>query len=240
MLTSSFEFLLALTLMAVMPFVGSWKYRRLTIAIQKGVPNARLNAFLQTIIMQWSLMGLLFAIWTSATRPWWELGWQWQATTGFTIGGGICLLLAAIFVLQGCYVRRRPDVLMSLRHSAESLSMLAPRNTREMTAFLLLAVTAGICEETLYRGFLYSYLSSWFGAIPAFFLGSLCFGIGHAYQGISGVLKTAVVGAVTTALYLGMESLYGVAVLHAAIDISSGLTLRKLFSILPSEEVASP
>lgn len=240
MLTLSFEFLLALTLVAVMPLAGNWKYRRLTTAIQKGLPNARLKAYLQTIVMQWSLMGLLFVIWTSASRSWRELGWQWQTTTGFTIGGGICLLLTAVFILQGRYVRRRPDVLISLRSSAASLAALAPRNARETTVFVALAITAGICEETLYRGFLYDYLSSWMGAIPAFFLGSICFGLGHAYQGISGVLKTAVVGAVTMGLFLMMESLYGVIVLHAAIDISSGLTLRKLFSLLPSEDVVRP
>jgi membrane protease YdiL (CAAX protease family) len=47
------------------------------------------------------------------------------------------------------------------------------------------AITAGICEEFFYRGWLialfghYFFSSVWVG----WFLSSICFGIAHAYQG---------------------------------------------------------
>ena len=44
---------------------------------------------------------------------------------------------------------------------------------------LVVSITAGVCEELLYRGFLMAHLASFFGTWPAV-LSSLAFGIVHA------------------------------------------------------------
>jgi membrane protease YdiL (CAAX protease family) len=45
------------------------------------------------------------------------------------------------------------------------------------------------------------------------------FGLAHAYQGVTGVVTTGVLGGVLAALYLGTGSLLLPVVLHALIDL---------------------
>ena len=66
----------------------------------------------------------------------------------------------------------------------EPLRALLPHDSRELQTFCALSITAGVCEELLYRGFLIVFLSSAFGVLPAVALSSLVFGIAHAYQGV--------------------------------------------------------
>ena len=65
------------------------------------------------------------------------------------------------------------------------LRALAPVTQQEGRAFVLVSVTAGVCEEILYRGILLTVLIPAVGLWPAVGLSSVIFGMGHAYQGFS-------------------------------------------------------
>jgi len=59
-----------------------------------------------------------------------------------------------------------------------------PRTTVELAAWLLLSVTAGICEEAIFRGYLQVQLGALTkSAAAGIVLSALLFGFGHAYQG---------------------------------------------------------
>jgi membrane protease YdiL (CAAX protease family) len=51
---------------------------------------------------------------------------------------------------------------------------------------------------------------------------SLAFGIGHLYQGVTGILKTGTVGLVVGGLYLISGSIWLPMFVHAAIDVLNG------------------
>ena len=48
------------------------------------------------------------------------------------------------------------------------------------------------------------------------------FGIGHAYQGVRGVLVTGAVGGIALAVYLWTGSLIAPIVMHAVVDLANG------------------
>jgi membrane protease YdiL (CAAX protease family) len=99
---------------------------------------------------------------------------------------------------------------------------LLPRTRAERRLFTLVGVTAGICEEWLYRGFFLAVVSAVVGGAPTAVLvaaAGVAFGLAHAYQGVAGVVTTGVLGAVLAALYLGTGSLLLPVVLHALIDL---------------------
>ena len=83
-------------------------------------------------------------------------------------------------------------------------------------------MTVGFCEELWYRGFLIAYLAQWIGWWQAAVASSVLFGIGHAYQGRAGVVKTTGVGLVMAALYAYSGSLWPSILLHAALDVQGG------------------
>ena len=100
--------------------------------------------------------------------------------------------------------------------------------------FGLVSVTAGVCEEILYRGLLLAVLSPVVGTWPAVLLSSLIFGLGHAYQGASGIIKTTVIGLVMALLAVFSGSLFVPMLLHAVIDLTSGRMMGAALREVPA------
>ena len=99
---------------------------------------------------------------------------------------------------------------------------LLPRTVRERRAFALLSVTAGVCEETLYRGVLAAVVTALWpgvGAVGAAMLSAAAFGLAHLYQGAVGVVTSTVLGACLGVLYLATGSLVLPACYHALVDL---------------------
>ena len=122
---------------------------------------------------------------------------------------------------------------------ADSMRQLArrilPSKPVEFVAYFALAITAGICEEFLYRGFAIGALSR-LGMAPwgVVVLSSILFGLAHSYQGRGGVLGTSLLGVVFGLVRLVSGSLLSVAVWHAAVDIVAGMAGSR-YLLLPSE-----
>ncbi len=69
---------------------------------------------------------------------------------------------------------------------------LLPQTATEKRWFDAVSVTAGICEEIIYRGFLFAYFAAWLPGAAAgvvIVLAGLVFGLGHLYQGAAGIVK---------------------------------------------------
>jgi membrane protease YdiL (CAAX protease family) len=99
-----------------------------------------------------------------------------------------------------------------------------PRSKKEKGLWFPVSFTAGICEEIIFRGFVVFLLQAIFPGIHIFLIiliPSLFFGIAHLYQGIAGIISTAVAGAIFMCLFLVADSLIPVIILHFIIDFSS-------------------
>ena len=71
-----------------------------------------------------------------------------------------------------------------VRHPAFYGIKARPPARLEMFLWILLSVTAGICEETIFRGYLQKQLHAWLKSAPiAVVLSAAAFGAGHIYQG---------------------------------------------------------
>jgi membrane protease YdiL (CAAX protease family) len=83
----------------------------------------------------------------------------------------------------------------------------------------ILAPTAALCEEYLYRGLLFSQLSGWFHSVSwSWVISSVIFGLAHVYQGLSGVVRAAVLGALLAYPVVRLGSLYPSMAAHLLID----------------------
>lgn len=123
-------------------------------------------------------------------------------------------------------------LLLFLAHAAgiresEFVAYLMPRTRAEKVAFVGLALTAGICEELVFRGYLIPALSRATGSLlAAAILSSAVFGVLHAYQRPAGAARAAVLGALLAAPLLATGSILPAIAAHAIIDLLSGLVLR--------------
>ncbi|MDR1015366.1 MAG: CPBP family intramembrane metalloprotease [Coriobacteriales bacterium] len=147
------------------------------------------------------------------------------ATVAFVVCGGFCVYLVA----QCIYLQRNHEALSRAWQQTEKdavAAMLIPRSLRERRLFLLVALTAGICEEFVMRGLAFALLQDFFPGMSVYLLpvvAGLVFGAMHAYQGVAGVAKTGALGALLGCLYLATGTLYPAMLAHFVIDATNCL-----------------
>jgi membrane protease YdiL (CAAX protease family) len=92
-------------------------------------------------------------------------------------------------------------------------------------------LTAGVCEEIIYRGYLITTVAGLLGGSRvATFVGcviaAVVFGLAHDYQGLAGMLSTGVVGLMLGTLYIAeRRNLWTNIVAHAVGDTISLLAI---------------
>jgi len=151
-----------------------------------------------------------------------------QAVPGLAIGSAIAVgeLPAPLLAGVGAALVGALAGIMLARRSGKApqligdIAALVPVTTPERRWYVAVCVCVGVCEEVLYRGFMGAWLSD-LGAsgVTVLVVGSVFFGLAHAYQGVAGVLGTTVLGAILHVLYVGTGSLWVPIVLHILLDL---------------------
>ena len=103
---------------------------------------------------------------------------------------------------------------------SELVRLLIPETRREKVwAVFAVSTTAALCEEFLYRGILLAVLVEWLHSVPwAWVISSLAFGMAHVYQGASGALRAAALGALLAYPVLHLGTLYPSMAAHFVVD----------------------
>jgi len=206
----------------IVPWRGRYRLRELLAKPFVG-ERERISLYASTIVFQWLAAGV------AAWRAWAhgfsaaQLGLStrspWGTIAAAIVGGGI------LATLQWLNLRRMGRLPEKTRAKLQSLAeRILPRSATERVPFFALAVTAGICEEFLYRGFAMAALTR--SGLPLWatvVISSLLFGIAHLYQGRSGLLGTTLLGLIFGVARVGFSSLTPVMVWHAAVDVVAGI-----------------
>jgi membrane protease YdiL (CAAX protease family) len=151
-----------------------------------------------------------------------ELAWMAEGSRGRSVLLGVFVGAIAAIVMPAVIAIWSEKLRVKAAKAAQRLSFLLPSSRDERQWWIGVCVTAGVCEEIVYRGFLLHY----FHASPlhlsltwALVVSSIVFGIAHLYQGVSGAVGTAVVGFVLGAVFLMTGSLMVPMVMHAVLDL---------------------
>jgi len=226
--------ILALVLTLMGPLTSPFERRFL----QSDPPTARkLLWFALNITLSWGLTAAAIAIygWTALKDSGGWAGWlPFAAVTRPALG----VLLAVYFALSLLpFVqslrgpRRRAAYAAAYRRHAADFPGLLPSSAVERNAFILVALTAGVCEEVLFRGFLIRFLHEGAPGLPlvvALAASCLVFGLNHLYQGWKGALGTSIAGLGFGLLFLMTGSLIPAIVIHALIDLQLVYVLRPI------------
>jgi len=198
-------------------------------------PATKIKLFVFVIVSQWTLAALAWLTVYRLGGNLAALGEQWgEPKTTFSV----LAVIAVIVLLLGIFNRGRVSKMppQRLRPLLERLKLVLPTSAAERPVYVVLAVTAGICEEILFRGWLVSFLAVGLGSVGAgVVLSSLLFGAAHFYQGWKAVPGTAVLGLLFAGLFVMTGSLLPGQMLHAWIDVKNGLSLGKVAEKLASE-----
>jgi len=219
-----FQHLLVFVLIVVMPLWDWYEIPRLKASTE---PRKKVRFYRKIVIVSWIcavVATLTIGVVNVSTihriageLPWLESGSRGLIVLeGFTAGMMIVIFVPAILALRSEKIRAKAG------RAAKKLAFLLPSAPDERRWWWVVCITAGICEEVIYRGFLLHY----FHVLPfhlsltwALIASSLIFGIAHLYQGVAGSLQTVAIGFVLGAMFLATGNLLLPVVIHAILDL---------------------
>jgi len=206
----------------ILPWRGRARLKKLLAMPHVGTME-RLVLYASTIGFQW--LAVAVVAWRA-----WVHGYTAEEL-GLTIHDKTKILVASlvgaatIAILQWLNLRRMGRLPAKARGPLQAIAeRILPQSTIELLPFLALAITAGLCEEFLYRGFAMAVLarlgsSAWVAVL----LSSILFGLAHLYQGRGGFFTTLVIGTVFGAGRIAYDSLVPVIFWHSAVDLVAGV-----------------
>jgi len=188
----------------------------------------RMGLYGASIIMELAMVGY---VWLFGLRPRGKrmgdlIGGRWERVGDFFRDIGVALVFWGVvlmaLVTTSIILRENPT-------AVKAMKLMLPQTGAEMAGWVLLAVTAGFCEEFLFRGYLQRQFLALTGKPGiAVALQAMVFGAAHSYQGWKGAITITVYGALFGALAVTRKSLRPGMMQHAAQDTFTGI----VFSLL--------
>jgi uncharacterized protein len=183
------------------------------------VHSSRMPIYLVTILMEWLVFVFVLAGIRRRGVSILELvGGRWGRAADIFRDIGIALALwvialVVVFPLARALHGRAP-------------TWLAPVSRTELLVWIVVSISAGFCEEAIFRGYLQKQFISWSGNVPVGILISAgLFGAGHVYQGAKPVVLAGAFGVLLGILAQWRKSLRPGMVAHTWQDLVSGVGL---------------
>lgn len=172
--------------------------------------------------MRWQDMGLKALAWSDT---------RWLNVAALLFVGFMAVLKLSqilLYLCSGSYREKLADAIAQQPADQAVSALVIPRSQQEKVWWFFCSATAGVGEELVFRGCLTYLLASLFPALP---MAAICltaaalFGLFHCYQGLQGILGTAVMGLMFTLLCLATGSLLPGIALHFLIDFAGAFLI---------------
>jgi len=200
----------------------------LSMSMRAGHTHHRLLGYSISIAAEWLIVGFIW------------LGARWGGPSLRTLAGAIAPswrsilrdigLAIAYLVVANILLGGISFLLARLLGPSKggSLQNMLPQGGLENVVFLLLAVTAGFCEETIFRGYLQRHFTAWTrSAVAGIAAQGILFGVAHAYQGLNMIVVIAFYGCFFGLLANWRKSLRPGMIAHFVQDGVGGLLLAR-------------
>jgi uncharacterized protein len=207
----------------VLAVLGGWTFWHKISANQLSVaanPN-RVRFYVVTLFFEWLLFVLVVAgVWHRGVPIRVILGARWRSVREVLRDIG----LAAAFWIVSAGILFVLGWLLRVAALGRKMDFILPRGGAEITLWIALSVTAGICEETIFRGYLQRQFIALTKNAPAGILFSAAaFGAAHAYQGFRMVILIGLYGAMFGILAHWRGSIRPGIIAHAWQDSLNGV-----------------
>lgn len=138
---------------------------------------------------------------------------------------GLAVAYTSVTLWQGLKAATNRALRLRVAKAMQSLRFALPVTARERHWWILVSLSAGVCEEILYRGFVTHYFSGSLsatislGTMGAWLTSSLFFGLAHAYQGVAGIVRTTLGGLILGSIAILSGGLLLPIALHFLFDL---------------------
>ena len=139
----------------------------------------RVHMYERTMLAEWlGFAFVLFGVWLAGSDFAPVLGERWHSAGSVLrdIGLGVAFSIVSTMVLSMLQPHGGGD--------DRAVQFLLPHGSYEMALWVAVSITAGICEETIYRGYLQRQFTALTKNVPAgIVISGAAFGLAHSYQG---------------------------------------------------------
>ena len=191
--------ILLIFLLVGWPFLSYVVMQNAKAEIPQALISPAIQIYLPTMVIEWLIFLWIFLGLKRGGEDLKSIGWKSLTFKNLLIG--LAFLGFANLVLSG---------LGSLFHISvtKEVKYLLPKTALDKLFWVLMSLTAAVCEETGFRGYVLTKLNSfvknwWMTALVS----SLFFGLGHFYQGWGGTILTGIYGLLFCLLFIWRKSL---------------------------------
>ena len=177
--------------------------------------------YLSLLVAEWGLLRFVVAGGLKKTGTTLRdlLGERWSGWKDVARDVAIALLAWTVWTVSETLARHALG-----NDTAKGIGALLPRTPPEIAAWVALSLSAGFCEEAIFRGYLQRQFRAITGSAgAAVALQAVIFGVSHGYQGLRNVIAITILGVVYGAIALWRRSLEPTMILHAGTDVVSGI-----------------
>ena len=203
----------------LLPLAVIWRRPSTRIEIPQDT-GFKIRIYWTNSLILWLGALVIIVLWLIQGRNFVAMGLQLPAGHSFPHW----MLLCAGFILL-YYI----DALLSWNSDEHHPAAgILPANWREFGHFgTIVSLSAAVCEEVIFRGFLITYILTLLEGSPnataiAVVGSSFVFGIAHEYQGGTALIKITLLSILFAVLFILTKSLLVVIALHFFIDFCSG------------------
>jgi membrane protease YdiL (CAAX protease family) len=196
-------------------------------SLPSGVASTQPSVSHGAMLLKYSL--LIGAEWGMAYWAWVGVHWKggnlrdltggrWKTWRSVALDIGIAIPFWVLWELTASLVH-----LVVARVPAPTASYQPPDGFAEIALWILLSISAGVCEEIVFRGYLQQqFRAATSSSLAAVVLQGAVFGLAHAYQGWKQVIVIATLGILYGALAAWRRNLRANMIAHAWSDIYEG------------------
>jgi membrane protease YdiL (CAAX protease family) len=196
--------------------VGSFADR--SGAVEHAAPSAgqALQLYVSALVIEWASV---FYVWKGTRRHVHLrdlIGGRWQRPRDVAVD----LLLAGTLWIVWVGIE-------SGLPGTDTVGSLLPKRALEAAVWILVALSAGFCEELVFRGYFQRQFHAFTGSLPAAIaLQAFVFGFAHFYEGTWAVTKIVLYGGLFGALAAWRRSLRPGMIAHAWSDLYGVVIFR--------------
>jgi membrane protease YdiL (CAAX protease family) len=205
--------LLLLFLLVGWPLLGYVVMKQGQSEMETALFDPVIQLYLPTIIIELLIFTLIILVLKRGDETLKNIGWGSFNLKNLFIGIGFLFFANAILLTLGLILNFK---------QAKEIEFLLPKTMTDRVFWILMSLTAGIAEETGFRGYVLTklnlFVKNWWvtAVISSFF-----FGVGHFYQGWGGAVLTGIYGLLFCGLFIWRKSLAPCIVAHFLQDASA-------------------
>jgi membrane protease YdiL (CAAX protease family) len=193
--------------------------------------ESKVLQYLWAMAWEWMLLLITWLGIRKRVRVRQLIGGRWASVEDFLLDVVYAgtFWICALVVLGIAAKLMHLDQAGKLESMRKQLGFLTPGSRLELAVWFCVSITAGFCEEIIFRG----YLQLQFAAITnsmlaGVLLSAVVFGASHGYEGIARMLLIGIYGLMFGLLAWWRKSLRSGMMAHAWHDAFSGAVLRML------------